>query len=379
MANALFVADLARLHAGEDWYGLPQLRRTAYFPLYGSILGEYVLNFGDTAHGRLLAAPTLRLAAEYRDPVLQWYAEQGSTDDVLSLLWWDPELESSPPSGLEISVAYPGGVEWAVLRSSLTDPDAVVVGLRGGTTTASHCHRDLQSIIVHALGEPLIADHGNLGYSRDYWVSQYGHLGRDTRAHNTLLPEGLEQVQRRTIPTMVEGEDLRCSSRIIVLVRQADSDYVASEAVLTYGEGDGGRRVMVCHDRHMALVRPGLLLLVDEVSCGEPLELGWSFHAGGDVELRGDGACFRSGVARLDFRAHGGARLSLTRRDDQKLPYLFLESAARVSKALFVATLLPYRVGEEPAAPEVTVRGKDVELSWRGSRHRLRVASRRWE
>lgn len=381
MANALFVADLARRHGGEDWFGLPQLRRTGYFPLYGSVLGDYVLNFGDTSRGQLLGAPSLRLAAEYRDGSLQWYGEQGSTADVLSLLWWDPAVAPVAPSSLPVSAAYPGGVEWAVLRSSLTDPDAVVVGLRGGTNLASHCHRDLQSVIVHALGQPLIADHGNLGYSRDYWVSQYGHLGRDTRGHNTLLPDGLEQVQRRTIPTMTDGEDLRGRSRISAFVSGAGADYVASEAVLTCGEGDQGRRILVSHDRHLALIRPGLVLLVDEVSCGEELALSWLFHSGGDLSVQPEGALFQNGEARLLVRAHAPAPsdLRFSRRSDQKLPYLVVATGARRSRALLVLTLLPHRAGERPQEPEVSVRGRVVELSWKGARHRLDVASRRWE
>ena len=381
MANALFVADLARRHGGEDWFGMPQLRRTAYFPLYGSVHGEYVLNFGDTSRGPLLGAPSLRLAAELRDPALQWYGEKGSTADVLSLLWWDPEVKPEAPGSLPASAAYPGGVEWAVLRSSLTDPDAVVVGLRGGTNLASHCHRDLNSVIVHAYGEPLIADHGNLGYSRDYWVSQYGHLGRDTRGHNTLVPDGLEQVQRRTIPTMTEGEDLRGRSRISAFTTGAGADYVASEAVLTCGEGDRGRRLLVNHDRHLALVRPGLVLLVDEVSCPEELELSWLFHSGGDLAVEPRGALFRNGEARLRLLVHAPApsSLRLSRRDDQKLPYLVAATAARRSRALLVITLLPHRAGEAPVEPEVSVRDRHVELAWRGARHRLDVASRRWE
>jgi hypothetical protein len=383
--NALFVADIARRHCGEDWFGLPQLRRTGYFPLHGSVLGEYVLDFGDTTRGLLPAAPTLRLAAEYRDPTLQWYGELGSKADVLSLLWWDPELRPEPPPpALAPSTAYPGGVEWAILRSSLVDPDAVVVGLRGGTNLASHCHRDLNSIIVHAWGEPLIADHGNLGYSRDYWVSQYGHLGRDTRGHNTLLVDGMEQIQRRTIPTMAEGEDLRCRSRIAAFQTSDAADYAASEAVLTYGDGDGagqgGRRVLVSHDRHLALIRPGLVLLVDDVSCPEPAVLSWLFHAGGDVEVTEPGGVFRRGETELDFTVHApaGGELRLERRTDQKLPYLVVASAGPVTRATLVVTLLPCRAGSSRDRPEVTVRGRSIDLTWDGRGWCLDAAARRW-
>jgi hypothetical protein len=123
------------------------------------------------------------------------------------------------------------------------------------------------------------------------------------------------------------------------------------------------------------------VLLVDEVSCGEELDLSWLFHAGGDLSVEPEGALFQNGEARLRLRVHAPEpfRLRLSRRDDQELPYLVVATAARRSRALLVITLLPHRAGEPPVEPEVSVRGRRVELAWKGARHRLDVASRRWE
>jgi len=117
---------------------------------------------------------------------------------------------------------------------------------------------------------------------------------------------------------------------------------------------------------------------VDEVSCAEPLGLSWLFHAGGDLEPTPGGAVFSCAAARLRLSLHSpdSSGMRIERRVDQKLRYLELTSAAKQSRAVLVATLVPYRAGEEPEAPLVTVRGRGVEIAWKGRRLSLDVGAR---
>jgi len=198
MGNA--VKLLAALRA-NGWPGIfrqsaKKLERTAYPIMCTCIRDKNAANFCDDRYGPLGGAArdtALILAAEFRDQRLQWWAEQIQAGGPLSLIFGDPDLPAASPDDLPTSAVFHGcGI--AVLRSSMTDPDALFLALKAGRTRTRisddpHCQFDLNAIVLDAFGTTLLADPG-YGHNWEHpthSTTDPAHPYNGTPPHNTLL------------------------------------------------------------------------------------------------------------------------------------------------------------------------------------------------
>jgi len=94
-----------------------------------------------------------------------------------------------PPEAESAALPYTGHY----LMRSGWDHDAVVLHLDAGRFGAGHQHEDQLSILAYAFGRPLLVEGGVVMYDRSRWRS-YVLL---TRAHNTLLIDGMDQFAAR--------------------------------------------------------------------------------------------------------------------------------------------------------------------------------------
>jgi hypothetical protein len=94
-----------------------------------------------------------------------------------------------PPDTDSAAMPYTGHY---VMRSGW-DRDARLLHLDGGLFGAGHQHEDKLSVLVYAFGKPLLVEGGVVMYDRSRWRA-YVLL---TRAHNTLLIDGLDQFAAR--------------------------------------------------------------------------------------------------------------------------------------------------------------------------------------
>ncbi len=114
-------------------------------------------NFSDSGAQAKLEPPLYWIAAQRHDPELLWFMNQmvnqkkvsGSSVLPLVLIWADSSLNSAQPKALD----WKGNGEnpVAFFRSGW-GPDAVYVGIKGGTPSASHAHMDEGSFVFDAQG-----------------------------------------------------------------------------------------------------------------------------------------------------------------------------------------------------------------------------------
>lgn len=167
-------------------------------------------------------------------PAMYWFADKLND---LSLLYFEKELLSkSSASALAGDRSLPALLVWAkgktmnglpipskkmwagrgenpvaIMRSSWTDPNAIFLGLKCGTPSASHGHLDVGSFVMDADGERWASDFGMQDYNSleskgvDLWnmnqnsqrwtIFRYNNL-----AHNTLSFNNQYQIIKGTAP-----------------------------------------------------------------------------------------------------------------------------------------------------------------------------------
>lgn len=90
-----------------------------------------------------------------------------------------------PPAADSFAMPYTGHY----VQRSGWDRDARLLHMDGGLFGAGHQHEDKLSILLYAFGKPLLVEGGVVMYDRSRWRAYV----LQTRAHNTVLIDGLEQ------------------------------------------------------------------------------------------------------------------------------------------------------------------------------------------
>ena len=345
-----------------------KLDRTPYPNLYMNIDGRNAANFGDDRNGPLDARDVVAtLAAQFRDEQLQWWAGRLPPGGELTLVAADPDLPATPPDDLPTSAVFHGcGV--AVLRDSLTDPDAIFLALKAGRTRGAvfddpHCHADLNAIVVEAYGRTLLADPG-YGHNWEKPTHSHGHPDHPYNGppvHNTMLVDGAGA--RHEDSPLAHLQDLSPA---------ADVDYVVSRIEQGYPP------CLTRFDRHAYMIARRLFVIVDDVELTEPARLTWNFHAPKDAEIAVDGgARIVSGGAALRLTPFGPEALDARRADDHVLPRAEFNLDAPAGPTRVGWLLWPYRVGDEAEPPVASLEGDGLAVRWGDAAWRLAVVARR--
>jgi hypothetical protein len=137
-----------------------------------------------------------------------------------------------------------------MMRSGWT-PDDPYLFLEAGPYGRGHQHEDKLNIILHAHGKTILTEPGNYSYDSSDWRRYV----LSTRAHNTVLVDGMEQHRRAARDTYVRDEPVSNP-----WVTGDDFDYVEG----TYADGYGPENDRtVTHTRKLLFVRPDYWICVD--------------------------------------------------------------------------------------------------------------------
>jgi hypothetical protein len=179
--------------------------------------------------------------------------------------------EGQPPEYTSCALGYAG---WRIMRTGWGRDDSYLL-FDAGPYGAGHQHEDKLHIIVYANGKLLLTDPGNYSYDASDWRRYV----LSTRAHNTVLVDGLEQCRARVRETWVAKEPLADP-----WFTSPDFDY--AEGVYADGYGPQNDRT-VTHTRRVLFVKPLYWIVVDALtpSDDKPHSYDAPFHL--DVESAG--------------------------------------------------------------------------------------------
>jgi hypothetical protein len=249
--------------------------KSPYFYMYCmSPIGE-IMGFGDSYH-----YPAERRAGQLRT-LLQFHAERIGSPEVQ---WWisllrdeegqHPALRAIPglinpskiqpekPSSLPNDALF-RGVGWAALHSDIASPeeDLMVIFKSSPYGGVSHSYNDQNSFEILCGGKVLARPagirwphHGSPFHTR---------YSQQTQAQNAMLVNGEGQL-RGGAPYCGQIVDFESLEHV---------GYVCGEAAPAYG-GQLHR-----WKRHVILLRPSIICIIDDLEAPEPSEYQWLMHA----------------------------------------------------------------------------------------------------
>jgi len=289
---------------GTD-FGLSELPGVRESGKYLLAVTGYVntFNFGDCDEKILDAAVLHWYANRFNMPELSVYQRKFQSldtgelmDDVLSLLWYDPELvegyssENAQRDYLMLSDEYQSV---ASFRSFDADPAQVYAAIKSGYNSTSHADMDIGSFVLEAMGERWIMDLGKDDYNLTEYgtsangvyyesVGRWNYYRKRAEGHNTLVINPGER----------GGQDVTAACQIVDYKSAYDGGYATVDMTDAYNnDGDeytedvvtsANRSLMLFDNRSRVLVR-------DEVTLSEASELYWFAHTQAEITIAADG------------------------------------------------------------------------------------------
>ncbi len=248
----------------------PLARRSALFPLRVELSPGCYVPFSDLAPGGEQPPATLAYLARRLDEpgLLALIARQGAASgtvadlpDALRRMTWLQDLPQAAtwqPARRD----WIAGPDWLLARHAPSDPDSLVLAVKGGHNGESHNHNDLGQLVVHWRGESVIADLGAARYTREFFSERrYEHPAASSYGHAVPVIDGQGQLP---------GAEHRAE-----VVRRVSNDWedaLTLELRAAYPEGLGIARL----ERTVSLERlapHGRVVVCDHLAAREPRTL----------------------------------------------------------------------------------------------------------
>ncbi len=269
MSKFVWWAELAQLSLGIDCFRKPYFANAGDYAMYTAPPGSPDMGFGDLSYRPPRSSWSFvpYFAARTRNPYLAWWADQWgmkleAREPLLAILWARLQpIKPEPPDRLPPSKVFHGtGI--AVLNRTLRDAcENIQIRFKSSPMgRQSHGHDPHNSFTLNAYGDQLLVNcvyrdwHGSPFHTRWCW---------STRAQNALLVNGKGQKPHSPDPL----------GRIVAARFEPGLHYVAGEAAAAYGG------ILERFTRHVLLIEPDLVVLVDDLVAREPSTYQWMFHS----------------------------------------------------------------------------------------------------
>lgn len=290
--NVLFISAIEKAF-GQD-FGLakrPGFLKTAGYMVNMTGPSGMSFNYADAGKNPELQPALFWFANKARDPSLVWVergrllrgeAAANVSDRLLpSIMLWGAGMNVDKiPAPASTTWTGAGRNPVALMRTSWTDPDAIFVGIKGGTPSSNHAHMDAGSFVMEADGVRWAMDFGMQDYNSleskgvDLWNrkqhSQRWEVYRySNRVHNTLMVN--DSLQR------VDGfASLTGSSK--------NPQFQSATVDLS----DVYKGSLTSASRGIAIVDQAYVVVRDEIAAAaSPARVRWTMLTGTDVKLIG--------------------------------------------------------------------------------------------
>ncbi|MGB2867885.1 MAG: DUF4962 domain-containing protein [Bacteroidota bacterium] len=282
--NDRFITPLHSVYVntGYDLWQKSFFRNFPYFLVYClSPIGE-ISPFGDMEHIGIanragsLSSLLLYYANHYNDPTLHWWVDlfrananvQSDGQAAVHRLALADTVSSIAPTNAPLDIAF-SSVGWAALHSAVTQPDRDLLVLFKSSPYGpdSHSHADQNSFAIMKAGKALALPSG----ARFPQQGSPFHTKYTTKtlAHNAILVNGKGQLDR----------DQTATGKLVAFRSLPHIGYAAGEAQNSYGEP------VQRYLRHVVLIRPSVILIVDELESTEPIQVDWLMHGKEQFEM----------------------------------------------------------------------------------------------
>jgi len=326
------LAEMLRNVTGEDDLGHPFLRRFAEFQLHVSDWEGRDLGYNGGGAGEYWNQWVFHaIAREFQDPRFQWLGhpteETPAGAGYGDRFWWvDPDLPAERPAQTDTGRHF-ADIGVSVWRSGWGDDATILLhhcGMKG-----QHKEENMNHVTLYALGRRFLPD----------------GVGGRTADHNVPVID--ERIQNRWMP-----------GRTLAYHCDARSGYALGDTRHAYS---GSRR-------HVLLMRPDLVVLIDELNLGERDDHAVRFmlHPSGECSVAGEVLTVRSGDASLQALTAlpGGTVLPMTAQEREQPRRATHDAWAlyRGRGALRAITFLLISPTPDPPAPTLEATATGLRL-----------------
>lgn len=306
--------EALRVATGFDLWQRPAHRKLRNFFVYNtSPVGE-IFGFGDSfdspVAGRASALRGLLEfhAQRYQDPLVRGWVEllraRGGGDvetAVLPALMLPTTIQPASPAALPPDAVF-HGVGWAALHSQLANPaeDLMVMFKSSPYGGVSHSYCDQNGFAILKGGKAL-ATPGGSRYPQ-HGSPFHTEYTQQTHAQNAILVNGQGQVRA----------GVGHGGRIAGFESTPHLGYVCGDAAAAYGG------LLKVARRHVLLVRPDVVIIVDDLEAPAPAKFEWLMHAFDALELNEAAQTFvsRRGGEAMQVRLVTSDRMRFTQSNE---------------------------------------------------------------
>lgn len=305
--------EALRVATGFDLWQRPAHRKLRHFFVYNTSPPGEIFGFGDSFDSPVAGrASTLRgllefHAERYRDPVIRGWvdllkSERGGSVEstVLPALMLPSTIKPQSPASLPPDAVF-HGVGWAALHSNLSQPaeDLMVMFKSSPYGGVSHSYCDQNGFAILKGGKALAVPGGSR-YPQ-HGTPFHTEYTQQTRAQNAILVNGKGQVRAGS----------EHGGRIAAFESTRHLGYVCGDATAAYGT------LLKTARRHVLLIRPDVVVIVDDLEAPQPAEFQWLMHAFENLELdeAAQTLVSRRGDALMHVRLLAGDRMRFAQTD----------------------------------------------------------------
>lgn len=302
-ANAVtlyYIPSLFSYLTGTDFFRHPWYRAVGSSMVYGWPPLSQSVSFGD-GHEQMNDKPLVVrsafaefLAREIGDPYAAWYTsidKRYEMDDEMRLYRMVRPESQKPQTGIP---ADEPKARWfrdsgeMIANSSMKDyRNNLCLSFHSSPFgSGSHTHSDQNAFNLHFRGVPV---YGSSGYYMNFADAHNLLSYRNTRAHNTLLVDGIGQPFSTkaygNIVRMLGGEHISYALGDASNAYCGVSEYpmwiknFANQHLEQSAENGFGETPLTLYRRHIFLLHPDKVLIYDEMEAKKPVRWDWLLHS----------------------------------------------------------------------------------------------------
>lgn len=284
MNNLFPYFDVLNGVTGVNPYHLQQMQNYPRYRLYAEPFGTLQSPFGDGAaiEGPQSAYYAYWLATRLPNPITKWMVSKQPLSErqtALSRTLISPvvsDISSTAPPATEHS-AFFESIGEVYMHSDLTDTNRTSIHFRASPLGSyNHSHADQNHFILGSKGKALLIDTGYY----DYFLSPHAKTwARQTQAHNAITYDGGvgQRISSSGMPT-----DYSASGRVTAYLETNAFSATTGDATAAYDPNTITRAV-----RSLVYIRPGLLLVHDDLVAKIPVRWEWNFHSVNAAQIFG--------------------------------------------------------------------------------------------